>query len=178
LDAFLDGAFLAGIAPRHPMRGFRVLVRRGRARPPGPRRPANAFAPAAACRRVARLRAAHLAFAGVGVQLLFAGYAWFESPPTQALDVAVHGLVVGLLAGLGLLGLVPAFLLLRPRTHGAGRWTALALGAWYCLLVFWALEGVLLLAAFLWATKREKGGEAGRPEGRPPEWPRAPRGSP
>jgi hypothetical protein len=73
-----------------------------------------------------------------------------------ALDVVTHTLVVVLLVGLGAVGLVPAILLALPGHRDAGRWTALGMGAAGVLAVFWVLQGVLLLAAFAWATWRER----------------------
>ena len=102
------------------------------------------------------LRSWHLAAAGFVAQLGFAAYAWLESPPATALDVVTHTLVVVLLVGLGAIGLLPAILLALPTHHQAGRWTALGLGILGVVAVFWVLQGLLLLAAFAWATWKER----------------------
>lgn len=120
-----------------------------------------------------RLRAWHLAAAGFAAQCAFAAYAWFESPPEVLLDVVTHVFVVGIFVGVGAVGILPAALLrsANPATHQAGRWWALGLGVAGVLSLFWVLQGLLLLAAFGWATLKERPRPAPHAANRPPSPP-------
>ena len=104
-----------------------------------------------------RFRAAHLAIAGFVAECIFAVYAWFASPPQDTLEGVAHGIAILVMVVVSLVGLVPAFLLWRPQTHKAGRWSALILGWIGVLSVFWSIQGLFLVAAFVWAIWREKG---------------------
>lgn len=78
------------------------------------------------------------------------------SGSSDALALVADALVLFLLIGAGLAGIVPTILLAIARTRRAGQWIAIALGAAYCILIYWAIEGAFLLAAGLWQWRRSR----------------------
>lgn len=103
-----------------------------------------------------RVRAAHIVLAGFAAQCAFATYAWFEATPQDTLEAVASGIAIAVLVLASLVGLLPAALLWSRSTHKAGRWTALVLGWVGVLSVFWSIQGLFLLAAFVWAIWKER----------------------
>lgn len=88
-----------------------------------------------------------VAWCGVAIQTTYAVWSYVDSAPREALDALASGFAAALLAGIGLVGIVPALLLWRSTSRRAGARTALGVGLGMCLLVFWIPEGLLLLLA-------------------------------
>ena len=127
-----------------------------------------------------RFQAAHLVLAAFVVQAIVAAYVWLGAPSAGAEELATPAPTAWQFAGYGLfmLACVTPYPFLRafghPRLHAIGRWSALILG-WLCVLgVLWAVQGMILVAAAVWAMWKERplvdGGTARRSpaDGPPP----------
>ena len=109
-----------------------------------------------------RVLAAHLVLAAFVVQGVVAAWLWIGAPSAGAEESAAPAPTAWQFAGYGtfMVACATPYPFLRsldhPRLHAIGRWSALLLG-WLCILgIFWAVQGVLLVAAFVWANVREK----------------------